>query len=731
MNKKVLFFSGMAFVASLCGVSNVMAQTDSTGYTNFNDTIFALQAVTVKSTLPKTRVKGDAMRTTVAGSVLENAGTATDALGKIPQLKAEKDGDVEVFGRGAAEVYINGRKVLDMKELSRLQSDQIQWVDVIQNPGAKYAATTKAVVRIQLKKSQGEGWSFADYAETDYQYGWTVHNALDANYRTGGLDISGNFWVGKYGHYKSLQENELSYYVGDDFYLGKSHQEQEAKWNALSTQLQMNYQFNENHSVGAFYKFTRLPGDVTAGGWFWSDIYKNGVLDEQSDSHITGEDESSKHVFNAYYNGKVNKLGIDFNIDGLFDDSEAPNLTEEETYSPGTARVQRGLKSNTVSSNHFWASKLVFTYPVLKGNLSIGGEYSHNSRTDAYSYTSNELLPVKATDSEIKENVASGFVEYGRQFGRLYAQLGLRYEHLNNDYYDFGVRQDDVCRKYGDWFPTATLAMPVYFGNVPLQMSLSYRRDIERPAYSMLTSSTYYVNRYTYQSGNPFLRPTYTHSLAFTAAMKEFNFVFQFARTKDNVTMLTEPYPGSSDPLISLIHPANGNEFNQFVIYPSYRPRIGKWSPMWTAALVLQNYKTLTATGNMLTLNRPFFQFVWNNDIELPHAFRINAFLQLGTQGDYGNYRLTKNQLQTRIGVQKDFDLKRAGKLTLDLRCIDPFNLSESEGIIYGIRELTAYNPARRTLQFNVSWKFNEAHSKYRGSGAGEKQKARMGGKTE
>lgn len=726
--KKVLILSAMTLVSSFVG-ETASAQTDSTGYTNFNDTVFSLSAVTVKSTLPKTRVKGDAMRTIVAGSVLETAGTASDALGKIPQLKAEKDGGVEVFGRGAAEVYVNGRKVLDVKELSRLQSDQIQYVDVIQNPGAKYAASTKAVVRIQLKKNQGEGWSFADYAETDYQYGWTAHNAFDVNYRTGGLDVSANLWAGKYGHYKSLQENDLTYYVGDDFFLGRSNQEQEAKWEGLSSQLQLNYQLDENHSFGAFYKFTRLPG-MESGGWLWTDNYENGVFTERSESHIIGDDISSKHVFNAYYNGKVKNLGIDFNIDGLFDDTDAPNSTDETTIKPDGTRTQHGVNSTTVSSNHFIASKLVLTYPVWKGNLSVGGEYSHNNRSDSYSYSSAELLPVQATDSEIKETVASGFVEYGRQFGRLYAQVGLRYEHLCNDYYDFGVRQDDVCREYGDWFPTATLAMPIMFGNVPLQMSLSYRRDIERPAYSQLTSSTVYINRYTYQSGNPFLRPTYTHSLAFNAAMKEFNFTFQFARTKDNVTMITDPYPGASDPMISLIYPANGNEFNQFVFLPSYRPRIGKWSPMWSAAMVLQNYKTLCATGDMLTLDRPFFQFIWSNDIELPHNFRLNAYAQLGTQGDYGNYRLTKNQFATRVGIQKDFNLKRGGKLTLDLRCLNPFNLSDGEGTIYSTRELTAYNPSRRTIQFNVSWKLNEARSKYRGSGAGEKQKARMGGKS-
>ena len=76
--------------------------------------------------------------------------------------------------------------------------------------------------------------------------------------------------------------------------------------------------------------------------------------------------------------------------------------------------------------------------------------------------------------------------------------------------------------------------------------------------------------------------------------------------------------------------------------------------------------------------------------------------------------------------MQRDFNLRRLGQLTLDVRCVDLFNTNKTDATIYGIRELTVHNPARRTFLINLTWKFNEARSKYRGSGAGEKQKVRM-----
>ena len=681
-----------------------------------------LGEVVVVSKLPKTRVKGEAMRTTIEGTILEKAGTVADALKRVPSLEAERDGGVKVLGRGEAEVYINGRKVQDMNELSRLRSDQIAHVDVIQNPGARYAASTKAVVRIQLKKAQGEGFSFQDNLNGMYQYGYTIANNLDMNYRIGGLDLTASFWAGRYGHSKQRQDHELIYYVGPDHYNSVTTQEGKNIWKGWSPQLQINYMINENHSLGAFYKYDRHPG-TDFSDMFFTDNYENGILTEHSESDIRQSDTFKKHIFNAYYNGKIGKLGIDFNVDGLFDQTETPGSTFETATSATGETSQRNIESNTRSGNDFWATKLIFSYPVWNGNLSLGGEYSHNHRTDAYSFTATDAVPVKTTDTKINESSTAAFMEYGKPFGRVFAQVGLRYEHLKNDYYNFGVREDEVCRNYGDWFPTAVISMPV--GNV--QVALSYRRDIRRPNYGSLTSSTIYINRYTYQSGNPYLKPTYTHSLVLNTAYKWMNLTLNYGRIKDCETMSTEPYPGADDPLVSLVRPINSAEdFNQLSIYFAARPVIGCWHPQWGVFAVFQNYKTPCADGSILTLNHPFLNLVWQNDIELPRGFRLNASIVWASRGDYNNFRITKSRFNTSLGIQRDFSLGRLGTLTADLSCNDIFNTNKTGAVIYGVREIYTHNPARRTFMLDLTWKFNTASSKYRGTGAGEKQKARM-----
>ena len=736
----------LAITVMMCTAA--FAQNDSLSVDTtlwYNQTHY-LEGIVVKSSLPKTRAKGDAMRTTVAGTILEKAGTLSDVLSKIPSLEAERDGAVKVIGRGDAEVYINGRRVQDMKELSRLRSDQIQHVDVVQNPGARYAASTRAVVRITLKKAQGEGFSFQDSAEGMYQYGLSATNNLDVNYRTGGLDITASFWAGSYGHSKSFQDHTLTYYAGNDKIEGVSTQEAKNTWKGWSPQLQVNYMVNDSHSFGAYYKYDRHPSGKY-NGLFFTDNYENGIFTERSESDITQEEEFRKHIFNAYYNGRIGKLSIDLNIDGLFDDTQAPGNTKELTTAvPSVAVSQqlstRSITSNTLSSNNFWATKLILGYPVWKGNLSLGGEYSYNHRTDAYDFTATDAVPVKSTDTEINEKSSALFLEYGRQFGKVFVQLGLRYEHLTNDYFNFGKRErlrvgdgtsgmDEVCRNYGDWFPTFVISAPVG----KMQLSLSYRRDIERPPYANLTSSTIYINRYTYQSGNPYLQPSYTHSLVLNAAYKWANLTLNYGRINDAITMSTEPYPGSTDPLISLVRPINSqDDYDRLTVIASARPTINfqlstfnlKWHPTWAVVAMFQNYKTPTATGEIVTLSQPWFNGSWRNTIELPHALRLSADMEWATKGEYNNFRINRPRIIGNLGIQKDISLRRLGTLTADLRCYDLFNSNKTDATIFGHRDIASYNPARRTFILDLTWKFNEARSKYRGSGAGAKQKARM-----
>lgn len=126
------------------------------GVIQLKEVATALGEVEIKGTLPVTKIKGDAMVTSIENTVLSKVGSANDVLQKIPGVTKNEDA-FNVFGKGEPLIYINGREVMNKEELERLNSDEIKNVELITNPGSKYDATVKAVIRIQTVKRKGDG----------------------------------------------------------------------------------------------------------------------------------------------------------------------------------------------------------------------------------------------------------------------------------------------------------------------------------------------------------------------------------------------------------------------------------------------------------------------------------------------------------------------------------------------------------------------------------------------
>ena len=152
-----------------------------------------LAEVVVKGILPKTKLTGNSMITTIQGTVLSNSGSAHDILSKVPGM-TQRDDRLEVIGKGSPVFYINGRKVQDLEELKVLHSSQVQNIEVIANPGAAYDASVSAVVRIRTLKIQGDGFGFDISAgnNQDLQYGYSdPAMTLNFKYRRNFIDIFG------------------------------------------------------------------------------------------------------------------------------------------------------------------------------------------------------------------------------------------------------------------------------------------------------------------------------------------------------------------------------------------------------------------------------------------------------------------------------------------------------------------------------------------------------------
>lgn len=254
-----------------------------------------LKEVVVKGNLPKTRVKAGGLLTTVAGSVLEKAGTAEDLLDRIPGVSAG-NGSVSVFGRGSAEVYINGRKVRDSSELDRLASSNIKSVEVINNPGARYAASVKAVVRITTKQPLGEGFGFNNRAYAKYNKEWTVLDQFNFNYRKKGFDLSGMLSASD-GRGWSKKEVVQDTYL-DQHWNQQSPIDEKEHSQSLAATLSGNYTFNKNHAVGLRYSFRRMP-KYDNWGTMDTRVLRGEEVDELLHSDLDSWMQQTRHLLNS------------------------------------------------------------------------------------------------------------------------------------------------------------------------------------------------------------------------------------------------------------------------------------------------------------------------------------------------------------------------------------------------------------------------------------------------
>lgn len=670
-----------------------------------------LGEVVVKSSLPKTILKNGGMTTTIVGSVLEKAGTMENLLDRIPNVSAQ-NGSIKVFGRGEPVIYINGRQMRDKSELDRLHSDNIKSVEVITNPGARYAASTKAVIRITTKKIQGEGFGFdaKTTGEYDEKKNFGGFSQLNMSYRKNGLEL-GAYAFGARQYQPDNKDLQQKTYL-DKTWNQKSEIRQVGIIEAMNFRLDASYQLDANNSIGANFGFLRNPKQ-TWNGDMSSSILQDEELSENSDSYADFFWQKNNLSSNIYYVGKIGKLGIDFNTDWLWSKEYQNDVTKEQYQEVGMNAQSQTAHSLTNKDYHLLASKLVLSYPLLGGDLSLGGEYSNTHRTSKYQVVPTNL--VADDDSRITESMTSSFLTYSRDFGNLSLEAGMRYEYIDFNYYEYGKYVPGQSKSYGNWFPSLSLSMPV--GKV--QMQLSYATDIDRPSYNYLRSGIQYDNRYTYETGNPFLVSETSKNLNYELVYKWLTFDMTYSHTSHTMMSNMETY--KDNPAIGLLKPVNGKAYNHVEASVNLCPSFGIWHPSFTASVTKQ-WLDMDAHDGKIS-NNPMAVFNFNNTFNTKLAM-LTWMMSYTTKGYERNIYLYKPKFCTNVSVYKSF-LK--DRLSFDLFIYDLFGHISHMSAHYGkMKDLIVDGLSTSKVSLTVRYKFNTTRSKYKGTGAGESQKNRM-----
>lgn len=669
----------------------------------------AIEGVTVTASRPKMAIRNDALVTTIIGSSLAKAGSGNDVLKRIPLLSG-KEGSYSVIGRGAAVIYINNRKITDATEIERLNSSDIKDIEVVTNPGARYDATVSAVIRIHTMRKVGDGFGFDVRTSAYYWENWDTNNQLNMYYRRNGLELTAG---SAYNIDNSLNKQTTTNEVQTaNLWTNKWTSDSRFRNTNNNYTLSAAYEFNADHAVGARFFTNLLVGANNGSGIFSTDVLKNNVLFDHIESQISGNSTAIPNKsLSAYYVGKVGKIDIDFNTDYYYGRETEYRITTEQSAN----YANRTVTSAGIHTNKFFATKLVLSHPLFGGSLSVGNENTFTNHGQNYV---NQENVVPSTASTIKERNNAFFFEYSRPtpIGQLMA--GLRYEHVNSDYYDEGVYSPAHSRTYSQWFPSLTFATRIK--EVGLQ--LSYSAKTSRPSYNQLGTNVAYMNRFTRQSGNPTLKPETLHNITLVSSWNWFTFVANYTQTHNKIMYWNEQE--STDENITNLRYRNFKRFPALTLSLTAAPRMGVWSPQLTLFCQKQWFD-IERLGSKLDLSKPVWGIQWDNSFEFRHDWTAEANLKLTSKGMTENAKLTRNNCTFDFSVRKAFLNNR---LSVTVGVNDLFNRSANQLLLYtnNLSIDTKQELDSREFYVTLRYKFNTARSKYKGTGAGQSERKRF-----
>ena len=658
-----------------------------------------LNEVVIASKVPPFQMNNNNLIANVSTTLLNSVGTASDVLQRIPGIVME-DGKITVFGKGEPVVYLNNRKVRDNQELERLESSEISTVELFTGPSAKYDAEGRAVLLIKTKKNPN-GFS-AQLVERIRQGNHTGDNEnVTVSYTKDNLILfaSGYHQYGKMtvdeNHHIILHsERQWEHNINMPAY----------KYSNNSRQVSAGFDWtpNKRHAIGGQYLFYTLK-HVSPSQTNSITYLDNAPYDESFQETFLKEDRY-QHSLNSFYKGDFNeRVSLRFDVDYLKTHNNRAQFTEEIS-NPENRTI------NTFSQTDYdlYAGKLMNSYRTDAGLLEFGGEYGYIAGNGSM------LNPEKYTGDNIysnSEQKTAFFISYSHKFGNIQFDAGLRYEHTQEKFTEDSVKTPIIDRKYDDVYPNLSVSKKIR--NVDLSIALNKRT--QRPTFSQLNGNTFYVNRFVFQKGNPYLKKTDIYDINCKAIFKNFYWNVGYTYEKDPVTFYYQKQEANSNGILSTF--ANFSRYQELNSKFNFNSKIAFWQPNYTVGIRKPFFST-DYGSQKLTYDQPDYFFRAYNDFILPESFVLSCNFRYQSDCAYYYIKL-QSQQQFDLGLRKSLFENR---IRLNLEFYDIFNWVKEQNFrhLNNFDWNTDKKRETRYVLLSITYLFNNYQKKYRGGSAAE-----------
>ena len=686
-------------------VNRIYNNTDM-GIIKLQPKTMIVKGVVVKGDRPQYKILSGGMEVAVEHTLLSKMANTFDVLSLLPRVSVDGQ-KISVFGKGTPIVYINNKRVNDNNEIVNITPDNIKSISVITSPGAEYDAEVESVIRIRTKERRANGFSLRADAFGKYNKWMSDYELISARYQTKKFEIANSLWT--MGTHDGEDNNLITdIYLPDKHYYNDQLIHLDTNNRFLSEKLSADYSLNDSNSVGGSYRYYgMLKGRTNSVSR--QDVLLNGMAQGSIDQNEVMKPSLSLHQADVYYVGKVGHVGVDFNATYY----AVKNRRNDEGFEISKELGNQEVHSSNRQNSDMWAGKLVVNIPLWKGNMSVGTEMS---KTDSHGTFLNEEQLVPSTKTDIHERNIAGFAQYGLVLNKWTVGLGVRYENIVRDYLSDGVKQDDVSRKYNNFFPNLSVSWNK--GNWHWQLNANEK--IHRPSYRQLSNFMQYDNRFLYEGGNPTLQPEKVFNAETMIMYKWLNISIGYKYLKDVMVWTKYVYPGKEFAYTTVLN----FDRNQ-LLYASVNvsPKFGIFRPKWKFNYSQQFFDT-EKYGSSKALSKPLLSCLLNNSFALSET--MNAAISLNASTTHADGFL---MMKSGYSVNLQFDKSFANRTwIIYLSANDIFKTAKERWTMYGLGAGTTkdcYNYTR-SISLQVTYNFNAKRSKYKGTGAGNEEKSRL-----
>ena len=561
--------------SSLLTVNNKDSEIEIDAITLLDDAI-QLGEVVVTEKRPFVEQHNDRMVVNVANSIVASGGTALEVLEKSPGVTVDRQNSALQFrGKSGVIVQMNGKQTyLAMSDLvnmlASMPSDNIDQIELITNPSAKYDASgNSGIINIKLIKNNNIGTNGTLSLSLGSGKYDRERGSLQLNHRAKKVNLFGNYSADRRGGFFDLQnsasitEQEQSYLSQQDTYIRNYDRSHIASAG-------LDYDVSKKTIIGLVWNgsWSNRRGEGTANNAFQKQETGIEYLNTQTDQ--TEDRTSTNHVANLHlihsFEENDSQLSMDFDIVKF------------------TREWSNELDINTVTQNPRSENHIDFLALMpIDIDIKTGKVDYNRSLSDAWKmelgykisdvFTDNDMTiqlndeaggsgisPDLANHFQYTERVNAGYLSFSGKFGsKTEAQIGIRTEHTHSEGNSITLDQI-VVKDYINFFPTVFLSHTVSKKHT---LGFSYGYRIDRPDYQKLNPSLSYVDPYLANGGNPFLNPQFTHAIELKHGYKDKIFTslgvdfindqfFNLLEPQDSIRIFRFPFNIGSSKLYNL-----------------------------------------------------------------------------------------------------------------------------------------------------------------------------------